>query len=126
LVGVGSVCRRQSTTDAGRILTALHLAGLTRLHGFGFKITGLRRYGRLLASADSMAWSYTARRQPPLSGCVGHLNCANCPRYAASWRTPVPDACAPARPVHLQPLMFTDPTRAAACPHLPPPPRRPP
>jgi hypothetical protein len=108
LVGVGSVCRRQNTTDAGRILVALHLAGVTRLHGFGFKVTGLRRYARLLASADSMAWSYAARRSTPLPGCTGHINCANCPRYAARWRSTVLDACTLARRVHLQQAMFGD------------------
>jgi hypothetical protein len=85
LVGLGSVCRRQSTTDAAHILTAVHTAGVKRLHGFGFKVQGLARCGHLLTSADSMAWSYAARRRPPLPGCVGHINCANCPRYAYRW-----------------------------------------
>ncbi len=113
LVGVGSVCRRQSTTDAGRIITALHLAGVTHLHGFGFKVAGLRRYGRLLTSADSMAWSYAARRSAPLPECAGHINCANCPRYATQWRRTVLQACAAARPVQLQPAMFAPETRWA-------------
>jgi hypothetical protein len=85
LVGLGSVCRRQDSTQAGHILTALHQHGITRLHGFGFKILGLRRHRHLLASADSMAWSLAARREPPLPDCTGHLNCANCPRYAYRW-----------------------------------------
>jgi hypothetical protein len=42
--------------------------------------------GHRLASADSMAWSYAARREPRLPGRTGHPNCANCLRYAASWR----------------------------------------
>jgi len=87
LVGVGSICRRQATTDAAAILTALHRQGVRRLHGFGIKTLGLRRYPHLLTSADSMAWSAVARRQPPLPGCTGHINCANCPRYAYQWRT---------------------------------------
>jgi hypothetical protein len=45
LVGVGSVCRRQATGEAGRILTALHAHGVTRLHGFGFKTLGLTQHG---------------------------------------------------------------------------------
>ncbi|HWH01145.1 MAG TPA: hypothetical protein VNV66_17945 [Pilimelia sp.] len=89
VVGVGSVCRRQSTTDAGAILTALHGAGVTRLHGFGFKTLGLRRFAHLLVSADSMAWSVAARRRPPLPGCTRHINCANCPRYAYRWHRTV-------------------------------------
>ena len=86
LVGLGSVCRRQATTCIELIITALRACGITRLHGFGVKITGLTRCGPLLASADSLAWSYAARRQPPLPGCeLRHINCANCPRYAARW-----------------------------------------
>ncbi|GIJ52462.1 hypothetical protein Val02_93480 [Virgisporangium aliadipatigenens] len=87
LVGVGSVCRRQGTTEVGDILTALHRAGVTRLHGFGFKTLGLARHGHLLTSADSMAWSAQARREPPLPGCSGHRNCANCLTYALRWRS---------------------------------------
>ena len=86
LVGVGSVCRRQSTTQVGDILTALHQAGITRLHAFGFKTLGLARWGHLLTSADSMAWSAQARRQPALPDCHTHRTCANCSRYALRWR----------------------------------------
>lgn len=87
LVGVGSVCRRQDTCGAGDILTALHSVGVTRLHGFGFKTLGLLAHGHLLTSADSLAWSYAARRRPPLPECQGrHANCANCSRYALAWR----------------------------------------
>jgi hypothetical protein len=94
LVGVGSVCRRQSTHEVGEILTLLHQAGVTRLHGFGFKIQGLARHGALLTSADSMAWSAHARRRPRLPGCTRHASCANCPRYALQWRQHVLDAAA--------------------------------
>jgi hypothetical protein len=97
LVGLGSVCRRQSTTEAARIVEALHTVGITRLHGFGFKVQGLARCGHLLASADSMAWSYAARRRPPLPGCVGHINCANCPRYAYRWYHHVTHTTPPAQ-----------------------------
>ncbi|WP_084160854.1 hypothetical protein [Nocardia sp. BMG51109] len=87
VVAVGSVCRRQATTEAADIINAIAIAvpGI-RLHGFGIKTSGLNRYGHLLASADSMAWSYGARRAEPLPGCVGHKNCANCFRYALRWR----------------------------------------
>jgi hypothetical protein len=84
-VGLGSVCRRQSTAEIAVIVTELARRGL-RLHGFGVKTGGLHLYGHLLASADSMAWSYTARRLPALPGCTGHANCANCLTYAAAWR----------------------------------------
>lgn len=109
LVGVGSVCRRQNTIAAGHILTALHSLGVTRLHGFGFKILGLRRYGHLLTSADSMAWSIAARREPSLPDCTGHINCANCPRYAYRWRQHV---TAPL-PCDRQPALFDWPIGAA-------------
>lgn len=88
LVGLGSVCRRQHTEEVERLIRRLHGEGL-RLHGFGFKLQGLARCAPYLASSDSLAWSYAARRQKPLPGCVGHINCANCPRYALQWRQQV-------------------------------------
>lgn len=104
LVGLGSVCRRQGTRAAGRIITALHRAGVTRLHGFGFKTLGLAAWGHLLVSADSMAWSVDARhRGRPLPGCTTHRNCANCQRYALAWRARV---LAAAHRPHTQPALF--------------------
>lgn len=89
LVGLGSVCRRQATKEAHEIVNALRRHGITRLHGFGVKTLGLQRYGHLLASADSLAWSYDARKlRRRMPGCDGrHKNCANCLRYAVDWRT---------------------------------------
>jgi hypothetical protein len=84
LVGLGSVCRRQATTQIDRIVTTLAGQDL-RLHGFGVKTAGLSRYGWALESADSLAWSYAARREPALSG-HRHKNCANCLAYALAWR----------------------------------------
>ncbi|MEV0574397.1 hypothetical protein OG521_26040 [Streptomyces sp. NBC_01463] len=86
-VGLGSVCRLQSTNEGAAIVTAMAAHGL-RLHGFGFKTLGLAKVGHLLASADSAAWSYHARRRPPLPGHT-HKNCANCFDYAMRWRTRV-------------------------------------
>ena len=87
IVGIGSVCRRQATTETAAIISALGQAvpGI-RLHGFGIKTSGLGNYGGRLASADSMAWSMAARRQPALPGCTGHSSCANCPKFAFRWR----------------------------------------
>jgi hypothetical protein len=85
LVGLGSVCRRQNTTEAGKIVRYLAGQGL-RLHYFGAKITGLESFGDALASADSMAWSYAARRTFPLAGCTTHKACNNCSRFALRWR----------------------------------------
>lgn len=88
VVGLGSICRRQSTAEIAALVTALAGAGM-RLHGFGVKTAGLDHYGPLLSSADSMAWSYGARRRAALPGCTTHRNCANCPHYARQWRTGV-------------------------------------
>lgn len=82
IVGLGSVCRRQGTSLPAQIAQALPTL---RLHGFGVKTTGLARYGGLLTSADSLAWSFRARRSPPLAGCT-HGSCANCLTFALQWR----------------------------------------
>ncbi|MDP4501028.1 deazapurine DNA modification protein DpdA family protein [Nonomuraea turcica] len=85
VVGVGSVCRRQSTPEIGRIFRELAMLDLP-LHGFGVKTAGLARYGRWLTSADSMAWSYQGRRTPTLCGSSSHKNEANCMTFALAWR----------------------------------------
>lgn len=84
LVGVGTVCRRQNTAGVGSLLAVLASDGL-KLHAFGFKMRGLELSGAHLASADSLAWSYSARRNPPIAGHT-HKNCANCLEYALDWR----------------------------------------
>jgi hypothetical protein len=83
VVGVGSVCRRQKTAEVEGLMRTLRGMGISP-HGFGFKIEGLRRCADVLESADSMAWSMTARRGKPLPYCR-HPNCANCPLYARKW-----------------------------------------
>jgi hypothetical protein len=90
LVGVGSVCRRQSTDDGARVLHALADCGL-RLHGFGVKQAGLGRYGDRLTSADSMAWSARARNEwhherRRLCGGEHRGGCGNCRAWALTWR----------------------------------------
>lgn len=66
-VGVGSVCKRQG--DPRAIMAVLQAIAAERpdllLHGFGVKITSLVHPGvrSLLATADSMAWSFAARKQ---------------------------------------------------------------
>ncbi len=42
------------------------------------------KIGAYLESADSMAWSFSARRAPPLPG-HSHKDCANCLEYALRW-----------------------------------------
>jgi hypothetical protein len=94
--GVGTMCRRQGTYEARAIVRSLKCEGAT-LHLFGFKMEGLVRCADLLDvgdSADSLAWSFSARRQPPIAGHDrpgpgrprGHINCANCAEYALGWR----------------------------------------
>lgn len=85
VVGVGSVCRRQATGQANTIFRRLSLLGL-RTHAFGIKSQGLQMFGDHIGSADSMAWSFVARRRKiRLEGCT-HQNCANCFRFAMQWR----------------------------------------
>ncbi len=66
-VGVGSVCKRNSNPDAVlKVLMAIHGERPDLLlHGFGLKTTSLadKRILSLLYTADSMAWSYAARRE---------------------------------------------------------------
>jgi hypothetical protein len=83
-VGIGSVCRRQNTDDIGRIMSSLASEGLN-LHGFGVKGAGIRRYGQMMASCDSMAWSYRGRRIKPCPH-TGVTSCANCRPHALEWR----------------------------------------
>lgn len=65
-VGVGSVCKRNGSPD--KIAAALGAIKAARpdlrLHGFGVKLTALNdpRVRAVLWSADSMAWSFAARR----------------------------------------------------------------
>ncbi|WP_432114043.1 DUF7221 family queuine tRNA-ribosyltransferase-like protein [Streptomyces sp. S1] len=83
VVGLGSVCRRQATSEIAEIVE--HFAGKGyRLHGFGVKTLGLARYADGLVSADSMAWSEDARHSPRIPGHT-HKNCANCPDWAIRW-----------------------------------------
>lgn len=89
LVGLGSVCRRNRTGAVINLVTTLADQGL-KLHVFGAKGDGAVSVSPYAASADSLAWSYAARRDPPLPGChhgkTGTGSCANCPRYALAWR----------------------------------------
>ena len=65
-VGVGTLCKRQGrpAVVAGILEAILRERPDLRLHAFGLKLTALkvRLVRDMLASADSMAWSYAARR----------------------------------------------------------------
>lgn len=84
VVGLGSICRRQSTEEAVEIVKTLHDFGY-KIHGFGYKTIGLLNSYPFLESSDSLAWSFSARYDDPLPGC-SHKNCANCWKYAIKWR----------------------------------------
>ncbi|GLZ30826.1 hypothetical protein Lesp02_30150 [Lentzea sp. NBRC 105346] len=82
LVGIGTVCRRQSSADVELIMRTFATRNLN-LHGFGIKITGLNRYAETLSSSDSMSWSRRGRYIP---GCgPSHRTESNCLRFALSW-----------------------------------------
>jgi hypothetical protein len=88
LVGVGTICRRQATSEIEGIVKRLAGAGLA-LHGFGVKSSGLKRYASAMVSVDSLAWSFRARSaalhgEPSLCG-QAH-RCNNCYRWAHIWR----------------------------------------
>ena len=85
VVGIGSVCRRQNVQPVLDIIQKLASNGGVKIHAFGFKKTGIRAVGQYLASSDSLAWSFEARRtQIALPGHT-HKNCANCIDYAQRW-----------------------------------------
>ena len=83
VVGLGSICRRQATKEAAKIIEALASDGL-KLHAFGLKTQGIPAVKDFLTSADSMAWSFAARYEPPLPGHT-HKTCANCIAFAIKW-----------------------------------------
>lgn len=91
VVGIGTMCRRQGTKEATEIIKSVARCGI-KLHGFGFKITGLGDVCNELVSADSMAWSLTARKGKPLEGCM-HKHCGNCIKYATRWYERVNNIC---------------------------------
>lgn len=91
IVGVGSVCRRQNTDEAAQIIDALQDWGIPRIHGFGFKIEGLRQCWFEMHTADSMSWSKDGRHEgpcqhPPYAKGFAPKSEANCLPYALRWR----------------------------------------
>jgi hypothetical protein len=86
VLGVGSVCRRNEDWTLQEIFLVLHLQlRLDNLHGFGVKGEVLCWSQGDLMSADSMAWSFAARRQP-FGGSCGRRSCSNCLHYGLEWR----------------------------------------
>jgi hypothetical protein len=100
LVGVGTLCRRDAAHDVARIVLELADAGLT-LHGFGVKADALALVGPWLASADSLAWSFTGRDTRPCPH-TGAASCSNCLPHALAWRARTLARIA----THYQPALF--------------------
>lgn len=67
IVFVGSMCKREDTVEAYEILCAIREAiGADNLWALGFKLDGLRRCAKVIAYADSLAWSAgTVGKQRP-------------------------------------------------------------
>lgn len=87
-VGIGSIASREATPEVAAIVESLLARGPVVLHGYGVKGGGLRRYGHLIRSADSAAWSYGARRagrrHPDCT--AAHTTCSSCPTAAVAWQ----------------------------------------
>ncbi|GLX06705.1 hypothetical protein Misp03_36320 [Microbispora sp. NBRC 16548] len=84
LVGLGSVCRRQTSIPICLLIKELAEEGI-RVHAFGFGLPGLRMSGEYLVSSDSQAWSYNARSNPGGSRECAHKSCNYCARWALAW-----------------------------------------
>lgn len=91
VVGVGSVCRRQGTEEATRIMCSIAAQGLPNLHAFGFKRDGVIACKEVIDTADSLWWSYVGRgtypcpfagHDRPGPGRRGHQNAAHCADFA--------------------------------------------
>jgi hypothetical protein len=83
LIGIGTMCRRQATLRVAEML-ALDLPNWN-WHAFGMKRSGLLMNYGTLRSADSLAWSFVARKtKARMPGCQ-HAVCSSCYRYAYDW-----------------------------------------
>ena len=89
-VGVGSVCKRNRPENIARVLLAIKGARPDlKLHGFGATLTALKSplVSGLLHTADSMAWSFAARREGRDSNdpAEAHRFVAQVNSYAEGW-----------------------------------------
>jgi hypothetical protein len=88
LVGLGSLAGRQKSQVIPRLARATKDRGL-KTHVFGLSFLGLRAIHQLVRSADSMVWSFIARRrQLKFQRCrMKHHICNNCLKFALHWRS---------------------------------------
>jgi hypothetical protein len=88
-VGVGSICRRQSTNQICEIIDMISAREI-KIHAFGVSNRGLPLYHEKITSADSLAWSRFGRYNPTLSASEHcrdtHINCANCYPFSMIWK----------------------------------------
>lgn len=87
IVGVGSLANRKDSPEVYEILREIQQAGV-RTHAFGLSGIALKNVHHLVESADSLTWSYIARRrQLKHPRCrAAHVVCNNCFSYATAWR----------------------------------------
>lgn len=87
LFGLGTVCSRNGSPKIiKKIVNGIKKRFPSiKLHGFGVKSTSLVLCKNLLYSADSMAWSFSGRRDKLCPDCTAN-NCANCLEYGLLWR----------------------------------------
>lgn len=93
VVGLGSICKRQATSEIGDIVTSLWERGHNGetglpIHAFGCKTLGLERYGYLLESSDSQAcFDHARHANLKYEGCqASHPVCSYCLTYGLAWR----------------------------------------
>lgn len=89
VVGIGSVCTRQSTAEIRDVIDTVRSCsrepdGLP-LHAFGLKTTGLSLVAEGVCSSDSQAWSDHARRNHIKLAECAHTRCTYCLEYATRW-----------------------------------------
>lgn len=91
LVALGGLAARQHLPEVAELVAYFRRCGF-RLHGLGFKRSGLSMCAHALASADSQSWSQEARLEVrdgarrPTPGCAHTLHCGNCLHKALEYR----------------------------------------
>jgi len=85
-VGMGTFCRRGNLQPVQHLVYDLQRQGL-KMHAFGVKQDGLPIMGDFLQSADSLAWSFTARYANRRLCNQIHRSpkCTHCKEWATTW-----------------------------------------
>jgi hypothetical protein len=91
LVALGGLATRQHLPEVAQLVAYFRRGGF-RLHGLGFKRSGLSMCAHMLASADSQNWSQEARLEAkdgtrrPTPNCSHTTHCGNCLHKALEYR----------------------------------------